>query len=59
MKDFVASSRGSSSAREKANLSLSLVKALVLREKEDKLTSEFSSDEKVVYLINSLFDQGI
>ncbi|KAL5177994.1 Rab3 GTPase-activating protein catalytic subunit [Glycine soja] len=57
MKDFVASSRGSSPAREKAGLSLSSVKALVLREKEDKLTSEFSSDEKVVYLINSLFDQ--
>ncbi|KAG4946710.1 hypothetical protein JHK87_042717 [Glycine soja] len=47
IKDFVASSRGSSSAREKANLSLSLVKALVLREKEDKLTSEFTSDEKL------------
>ncbi|RDX97105.1 Rab3 GTPase-activating protein catalytic subunit, partial [Mucuna pruriens] len=56
MKDFVASSRGSSPARERAGLSLSSVKALVLREKEDKLTSEFSSDEKVVYLINSLFD---
>jgi len=55
MKDFVASSP----AREKAGLSISSVKALVLREKEDKLTSEFSSDEKVVYLINSLFDQGI
>ncbi|KAG4923899.1 hypothetical protein GYH30_049481 [Glycine max] len=53
MKDFVASSP----AREKAGLSISSVKALVLREKEDKLTSEFSSDEKVVYLINSLFDQ--
>ncbi|RZB65249.1 hypothetical protein D0Y65_041341 [Glycine soja] len=58
IKDFVASSRGSSSAREKANLSLSLVKALVLREKEDKLTSEFTSDEKVAFLINSLFDQA-
>ncbi|KAJ1441341.1 Rab3 GTPase-activating protein catalytic subunit [Sesbania bispinosa] len=56
MKDFVASSGGSSPARERAGLSLSAVKALVLREKEDKLTSEFSSDEKVVYLINSLFD---
>ncbi|KAK7316777.1 hypothetical protein RJT34_00493 [Clitoria ternatea] len=56
MKDFVASSGGSSPARERAGLSLSAVKALVLREKEDKLTSEFSSDEKVVNLINSLFD---
>ncbi|XP_047157980.1 rab3 GTPase-activating protein catalytic subunit-like [Vigna umbellata] len=56
MKDFVASSRGSSPARERAGLSLSSMKALVLREKEAKLTSEFSSDEKVLYLINSLFD---
>ncbi|QCD78293.1 Rab3 GTPase-activating protein catalytic subunit [Vigna unguiculata] len=56
MKDFVASSRGSSPAKERAGLSLSSMKALVLREKEAKLTSEFSSDEKVLYLINSLFD---
>ncbi|XP_017409356.1 uncharacterized protein LOC108321946 isoform X2 [Vigna angularis] len=56
MKDFIASSRGSSPARERAGLSLSSMKALVLREKEAKLTSEFSSDEKVLYLINSLFD---
>ncbi|XP_061342250.1 uncharacterized protein LOC133288494 isoform X2 [Gastrolobium bilobum] len=56
MKDFIASSGGSSPARERAGLSLSAVKALVLREKEDKLSSEFSSDEKVVNLINSLFD---
>ncbi|KAK7333479.1 hypothetical protein VNO80_30253 [Phaseolus coccineus] len=56
MKDFVASSRGSSPARERSGLSLSSMKALVLREKEGKLTSEFSSDEKVLYLINSLFD---
>ncbi|XP_027342313.1 rab3 GTPase-activating protein catalytic subunit-like [Abrus precatorius] len=57
MKDFVASSGSSSPARERVSLSLSAVKALVLREKEEKLTSEFSSNEKVVYLINSLFDQ--
>ncbi|CAJ1964079.1 unnamed protein product [Sphenostylis stenocarpa] len=56
MKDFVASSRGSSPARERTGLSLSSMKALVLREKEGKLTSEYSSDEKVLYLINSLFD---
>ncbi|XP_020230555.1 uncharacterized protein LOC109811275 [Cajanus cajan] len=56
MKDLVASSGGSSPARDRAGLSLSAVKALVLREKEDKLTSDFSSNEKVVYLINSLFD---
>ncbi|CAL5190651.1 unnamed protein product [Lathyrus oleraceus] len=56
MKDFIASSGSSSPARERVGLSLSAVKALVLREKEDKLTSEFSSDEKVVHLVNSLFD---
>lgn len=59
MKDFIASTGGSSPARERASLSLSAVKALVLREKEDNLTSEFSSDEKVVHLINSLFDPGM
>ncbi|TKY57312.1 Rab3 GTPase-activating protein catalytic subunit [Spatholobus suberectus] len=56
MKGFIASSGGSSPAKERAGLSLSAVKALVLREKEDKLTSEFISNEKVVQLINSLFD---
>ncbi|KAL1332865.1 hypothetical protein HN51_061640 [Arachis hypogaea] len=56
MKDFLASSTSSSPAREKAGISFSAVKALVMREKEDKLTSEFSSDEKVVHLIKSLFD---
>ncbi|XP_061368119.1 uncharacterized protein LOC133311118 [Gastrolobium bilobum] len=56
MKDFVASSGGSSPARERAGLNLSAVKALVLREKEDKLTSELCNDEKVVHLIKSLFD---
>ncbi|KAK7305142.1 hypothetical protein VNO77_43042 [Canavalia gladiata] len=55
MKDFVASSAVSSPTRDRAGLSLSAVKALVLREK-DRLTSEFSSNEKVMYLINSLFD---
>ncbi|CAJ1971417.1 unnamed protein product [Sphenostylis stenocarpa] len=55
IKDFIASSGGSSPAKERAGLSLSSVKALVLRDK-DKLTSEFTSNEKVVQLINSLFD---
>ncbi|KAL2322678.1 hypothetical protein Fmac_027057 [Flemingia macrophylla] len=56
MKDLVASSGGSSPSRDRAGLSFSAVKALVLREKEDKLSSEYSINEKVVYLINSLFD---
>ncbi|KAK2431691.1 hypothetical protein P8452_44818 [Trifolium repens] len=55
MKDFISSSGSPSPARERG-LSLSAVKALVLREKEDKLTSEFSRDEKVVLLINALFN---
>ncbi|KAK8467163.1 hypothetical protein PHAVU_008G269100 [Phaseolus vulgaris] len=56
MKEFIASPGGSSPAKERAGLSLSAVKALVLREKEDNLTSEFSSNDKVVQLISSLFD---
>lgn len=58
MKDFVASSRGSSPVRERAALSLSAVKSLVLRDKEDKLTSEFGKDKNVLSLIHSLFDAG-
>lgn len=56
LKDFLASSGGSSPARERGGLSLSAVKSLVLRDKEDKLTSEFASNEKVLSLIQSLFD---
>ncbi|KAK7276857.1 hypothetical protein RIF29_18003 [Crotalaria pallida] len=56
MKDFIAPSGSSSPAKERAGLTLSAVKALVLGEKEDKLTSEFSSNEKVLHLISSLFD---
>ncbi|KEH33845.1 rab3 GTPase-activating protein catalytic subunit isoform X2 [Medicago truncatula] len=56
MKNFAASTEGSSPSIEKAGLRLSAVKALVLREKEDKLTSEFTSKEKFVYLISSLFN---
>lgn len=55
MKDFLASSGGSSPARERG-LSLSAMKSLVLRDKEDKLTSEFANNEKVLSLIQSLFD---
>ncbi|KAK2387197.1 rab3 GTPase-activating protein catalytic subunit [Trifolium repens] len=56
MKDFAASSGDSSPSKERAGLSLTAVKALVLHGKEDKLASEFSSNEKVVCLICSLFD---
>lgn len=59
VKDFIASSANSSPAKDRAGLSLQAVKALVLGEKEDKLAIEFSKDEKVGLLINSLFDPGI
>uniref|UniRef100_A0A5B7AUH3 Rab3GAP catalytic subunit conserved domain-containing protein n=1 Tax=Davidia involucrata TaxID=16924 RepID=A0A5B7AUH3_DAVIN len=56
MKDLLASSRDSSPVRERAGLSFSAMKSLVLREKEEKFTSEFGADEKVLSLINSLLD---
>ncbi|KAF7831352.1 rab3 GTPase-activating protein catalytic subunit [Senna tora] len=55
LRDFMASP-ASSPARDRAGLSLSAMKALVLGEKQDKLAIEFSKDEKVGFLINSLFD---
>ncbi|KAI3466262.1 hypothetical protein Pfo_022925 [Paulownia fortunei] len=56
MKDLLASSRGSSPIRERASLSFSAMKSLVLREKEDKLASEFGADEKVMSIINALLN---
>ncbi|GER54901.1 Rab3 GTPase-activating protein catalytic subunit [Striga asiatica] len=48
MKELLVSSRGSSPIRERASLSFSAMKSLVLREKDDKLTNEFGGDEKVL-----------
>lgn len=59
MKDLLATSRGSSPIRERASLSFSAMKSLVLREKEDKWTSEFGADEKVVSVVNALLNSGI
>ncbi|XVF77405.1 hypothetical protein PTKIN_Ptkin14bG0040400 [Pterospermum kingtungense] len=56
LKDLSASSGNSSPIRERAGLSFSAVKSLVLREKEDKLASSFGDDERVLALIHSLFD---
>ncbi|XP_006346203.1 rab3 GTPase-activating protein catalytic subunit [Solanum tuberosum] len=56
MKDFLASSRGSSPIMERASLSLSAVKSLMLREKDDKFAGEFGADDKVLSLINLLLD---
>ncbi|KAK4804884.1 hypothetical protein SAY86_004701 [Trapa natans] len=58
LKDFLVSSRDSSPSRERAGLNLSAVKSLVLREKEDKDKPDCGDDEKVLYLIQGLFDTG-
>ncbi|XWS51841.1 hypothetical protein CRYUN_Cryun11dG0017200 [Craigia yunnanensis] len=56
LKDLLASSGNSSPIRERAGLSFSAVRSLVLRDKEDKLASGFGDDERVLALIHSLFD---
>ncbi|XP_050218959.1 uncharacterized protein LOC126669514 [Mercurialis annua] len=57
MKDLLASSGSSSPILERASMSLAAMKSLVLRDKEDKLASEFGGDdEKVLSLITSMFD---
>ncbi|KFK27109.1 hypothetical protein AALP_AA8G335500 [Arabis alpina] len=56
VKDFVASSGSSSPVRERGALSLSAVKLLVLGEKEDKLGFDSGDEEKLVSLVNSLFN---
>ncbi|XP_023553327.1 uncharacterized protein LOC111810778 [Cucurbita pepo subsp. pepo] len=56
IKSLVASPGDSSSTREKSGLSLSSVRALMLREKEEKSSTEFRHDERVQSLICSLFD---
>ncbi|XP_022716879.1 rab3 GTPase-activating protein catalytic subunit isoform X2 [Durio zibethinus] len=56
LKDLLPSSGNSSPIRERTGLSFSVVKSLVLRDKEDKLASGFGDDERVIALIHSLFD---
>ncbi|XP_039058785.1 rab3 GTPase-activating protein catalytic subunit-like isoform X2 [Hibiscus syriacus] len=56
MKDLLASSGNSSPVKERTGLSFSAVKSLVLRDKEDKLASDFGDDARVLALIHSLFD---
>ncbi|XP_042485226.1 rab3 GTPase-activating protein catalytic subunit isoform X2 [Macadamia integrifolia] len=55
MKDLLASARDSSPVKERAGLSFSAVKSLVLREKDEKLTSQLVDDE-ILSLIHFLFD---
>ncbi|KAL9444509.1 hypothetical protein AB3S75_017656 [Citrus x aurantiifolia] len=56
IKDILASSGSSSPIMERASLSLSAVKSLVLRDKEDKLASELGDNEKVLSLMHSLLN---
>ncbi|XP_057795279.1 uncharacterized protein LOC131011517 [Salvia miltiorrhiza] len=56
MKDLLASSKNSSPIREKASMSISVMKSLVLREKDDKMIQEFGSDDKVLGLMNALIN---
>ncbi|GMI63762.1 hypothetical protein like AT5G55060 [Hibiscus trionum] len=56
LKDLLASFETSSPSKEKAGLSFSAVKSLVIREKEDKLAFGFGDDERVLALIRALFD---
>lgn len=58
MMDLMASSRNSSPVRERAALGFSAMKSLVLREKEEKLVTEFGTNEKVLSLIKSLLHAG-
>ncbi|XP_042037345.1 rab3 GTPase-activating protein catalytic subunit-like isoform X1 [Salvia splendens] len=56
MKDLLASSKSTSPIREKASMSISVMKSLVLREKDDKMIQEFGSDDKVLGLMNALLN---
>ncbi|CAI0437266.1 unnamed protein product [Linum tenue] len=56
IKDLVVSSGRSSPMKERASLSLAAMKSLVLRDKDEKLASEFENHEKVLSILQSLFD---
>ncbi|KAI4321963.1 hypothetical protein MLD38_035281 [Melastoma candidum] len=55
IKDILTSIRDSSPARERTGLSLSAVKSLVLREKDEKL--EFADEERMSSLVCRLFEK--
>ncbi|CAO2835931.1 unnamed protein product [Amaranthus hypochondriacus] len=59
VKDFLTSSASSSPVRERASLGISAVKSLVLREKEEKVSSEFSDDEAWTFIQSILDSQGL
>ncbi|CAF1760698.1 unnamed protein product [Brassica napus] len=56
MKEFAASSGSSSPGRDRGGLSLSAVKSMVLGEKEDKIGFDSRDEEKLVSLINAMFN---
>ncbi|CAI9295268.1 unnamed protein product [Lactuca saligna] len=57
MKDLLASSRDSSPVKERSGLSLSAMKSFVVGEREDdKFSSEFGRNEKVMSFIHSLLN---
>lgn len=58
MKDLLMSSSDPSPVREKTGINFSTVKSLVLRDKEDKIDTEFGADQKVASLFNSLLGAG-
>ncbi|XP_031377773.1 rab3 GTPase-activating protein catalytic subunit-like isoform X2 [Punica granatum] len=56
MKDLLASSTASSPIRDRAERSISVVKSLVLRGKDERVTPELGDDDQFTFLIHSLFD---
>uniref|UniRef100_A0A7C9EZT1 Uncharacterized protein n=1 Tax=Opuntia streptacantha TaxID=393608 RepID=A0A7C9EZT1_OPUST len=59
VKDFLTSTTSSSPVRERASLSISAVKSLVLRGKEEKIASQFSVDEVWSFIQAILDAEGL
>ncbi|KAK9689239.1 hypothetical protein RND81_09G045600 [Saponaria officinalis] len=59
VKDLLTSSVSSSPVRERASLSISAVKSLVLRGKEEKVSSEFSDDKVWAFILCILDAEGL
>ncbi|PKA58125.1 hypothetical protein AXF42_Ash019829 [Apostasia shenzhenica] len=56
IKDLLTSVEDPLPNKDKSSLSFSVVKSLVLREKEDKSFSDFSNDDEVLSMLQFLFD---
>ncbi|CAO2833578.1 unnamed protein product [Amaranthus hypochondriacus] len=59
VKDFLTSSASSSPVRERASLGISAVKSLVLRGKEEKVSSELCDDEAWAFIQSILDAEGL